>query len=238
MSRLPEYARLISCKLLSKWLPCLYTLLAVDMTFTVLYVLYGRRDPNFSLDEGSYSEISQHLKEAFIAVLLVVLALRARSFLYFGWSLVFLYIWLDDALQIHETLGDAVSEELGLPSVFGVPPQQLGELVGWAFFGLVFLIVVAPMHHFSRDLVSKQRSRVLLMLLAVFALPTVVLDTVHSSLRRTLDAPQLNFLLGIGEDVGEMVVMSTIVWYVLLTVELTVKQQGAFSRASRSNILR
>jgi hypothetical protein len=188
------------------------------VAFIVLHILYGGADHSFSLtEESSYPEMFQHLKEAFIAVLLVVSALRVRSFLYFGWSLLFLYVWLDDALQIHETVGDRLSEEIGFPSVFGLPPHHLGELVTWAFFGLVLSIVIAPMHHFSHDLVSKQRSRVLLMLLAVFVLPAIVLDMVNSMVRHMLDAPLLDFLIAIGEDGGEMVAMSTIVWFALLT---------------------
>jgi hypothetical protein len=226
-----KYLRLIRGKLQSKWLVCLCLLLAADLAFIVLDVLlitdvlYIRRGHrNFSLGgEHSYPETFQHFKEALITLLLVILALRVRSFLYFGWSLLFLYLWLDDTLSVHETLGDKVGEGLGLPSVFGLPPDHIGEVVVGGCFGLLFLIVIAAAYRFSYDPVPKQRSQVLLMLLAVFVFFAVAIDVVDS-IAYTLGAGQLAFLLYISEDGGEMVAMSILVWFVVL---LTAEQQGA-----------
>jgi hypothetical protein len=87
--------------LLSKRLPYLYLLLAVDAAFIFLHILYRETDRwQFDLwQEESYAEAFQHYKEFLIVLLLGMLAVRLQSFLYLSWSLLFLYILLDDTFM-------------------------------------------------------------------------------------------------------------------------------------------
>jgi hypothetical protein len=225
-----KYVRLIRDKLQSKWLFCLCLLLAVDVAFIVLHVLYGRKDSPFSiLNEYTYAETFQHFQEAFITLLLVILALRVGSFLYFGWSLLFLYVWIDDSLQVHETVGTKVGEGLGSQSVLGLPHPPIGEAVMAGCIGPLFLLFIATAHRFSYDPVSKQQSKVLLVLLGVYVFFAFALDGAHT-IASALQAEPWRNLLAIGEDGGEMVVMSIILWFVLLTAEQQVASREQVGR--------
>lgn len=117
--------------------------------------------------------------------------------------------------------------------MFGLEPDDLGELAVYAFFGFFFLIIVTVAYRLSYHRVSKQRSKHLLILLVFLVLFTVALDIFHALMRYLLPQWEIlnNVVLVIAEDGSEMVVMSVILWFVWLTA----KQQGAFyiSQASR-----
>jgi hypothetical protein len=227
VGKLTIYSYLFKGRWLSKKLPYLYLLLAVDVAFIVLHVLYGTEhilsgkvNPSFFLGrEESYAETLQHGKEGFIVLLLGLLAARQRSFLYLIWALLFLYLGLDDALEIHENLGYVLSNELGFSPIFGLGTQALGELTVWAFFGFFFFTAIATTYRFSPDRLSKEQSRYLFMLLILFAIPTIALDMGHDMVHKMWPSWQLQILLTIPEDGGELFALSVIVWYVLLMRE-------------------
>jgi hypothetical protein len=64
------------------------------------------------VQERGYSEIFQYIKEYWIALLLGALAVRQRSVLYLGWSLLFFYLLLDDSLTIPGNISEIATERL------------------------------------------------------------------------------------------------------------------------------
>jgi hypothetical protein len=227
VSKLTRYCYLIKGKWLSKRLPYLYLLLAVDIAFIVLHILYGTKhilygkiNPSFFLGkEESYAEIFQHGKEGFIVLPLGLLAARRRSFLYLTWALLFLYLGLDDTLEIHENVGYALSTALNFSPTFGLGTQALGELAVYVFFGFFFFTSIATTYHFSRNQLAKEHSKYLSMLLIVFAIPAIALDMGSDIVNKALPDWLSQSLLAIPEDGGELVALSVIVWYVLLMGE-------------------
>jgi len=121
----------------------LLLLLAADLIFVGLQILHAlgfAGDPRFSLGaERGYAEIYQYVKLFWTASLLSWFALEMREGLYGVGSLLFGYLLLDDALEIHESAGRAIVDVLGIPSALGLRGQDYGEVGVSALAGLVFL---------------------------------------------------------------------------------------------------
>jgi hypothetical protein len=86
-------------------------------------------NPLFSLEkDGGYPEIYQYIKELWIVGLLLSILIKTRAVGYSIWALLFLYLLLDDALQIHETFGVYIATELKLTPSLGLRATDFGEL--------------------------------------------------------------------------------------------------------------
>ncbi|AFZ18051.1 hypothetical protein [Allocoleopsis franciscana] len=193
----------------------LYLFLVTDLAFIVIHLVYVHADvlsnPSFSLDqERGYSEIFQYIKEYWIALLLGALAVKQRSALYLGWSLLFFYLLLDDSLTIHEILGAIISEKLDLQAVFNLRALDFGELIVSAGVGLFFLFFLAIAYRFASR-IPRETSKSLIIMFLVLAVFGIAVDMLHSMLRFSLFWEPLLAML---EDGGEMVVMSVIAWFV------------------------
>jgi hypothetical protein len=190
----------------------LLLLLAADAVF-ILIESYS--SPRFAFKEGRYGEMFGYFQEGFIVLLLGLLAVRARQPWYFVWVSYFLYFLLDDSLGIHEKAGRLLYKGLDLPrSMFEMPTRDLGQLVVFAFLGLLFLAVVGAAYYFG-DRTFKEVSRNLLMMLAVLIFCSVVVDVIHVYVNVNAHEAQLLIdLLALLEEGGELVIVSVILWYV------------------------
>ena len=112
----------------------LFLLLAGDLGFMLLFVLY-RRTPLLNSDlfhigmDRSYPEMFQYLQTFAAALLLLAIARRRRVAAYLAWQPVFFYLLIDDAFQVHERLGGWLVRDLTLTRPLGLRLQDLGELL-------------------------------------------------------------------------------------------------------------
>lgn len=205
---------------ISNWstrLLCL--LLATDFIFILLHLVHAYTDfisnPSFSLiQERGYAEIFQYVKEYWIVLSLGILLIKNYSYLYLGWFLLFIYILLDDSLEIHEKLGVVLSNKLAFLPWFNLRAVDFGELVVSVLFGLFFLSFITTAYRFS-DRISREMSRALIVMLFALAIFGIVFDMIHIAVK----SPLLEPILGLLEDGGEQVVMSVIAWFVFLIPE-------------------
>jgi hypothetical protein len=206
----------------------LFLLLAIDAIFILLNKIYLDTnllsDQRFllRLDRG-YAEIFGYLMEGCIILVLCALAVRARQPLYFVWATLFLYILLDDFLMLHEIiLGPSALAFLGLEwedRVLGINAPDLVEDAAVALLALVILSIMLVVYHLG-DRTFKKVSIGLFVLLAALAFFGVVVDLMHAAIRRSpshREYADVSRLLGIIEDGGELVVVSLILWFVLLS---------------------
>jgi hypothetical protein len=202
-------------------------LLAVDAIFILLHVLFDLgllSDRRFLLGrDNGYAEMFGYLKEGGIILASCALAVRARQSLYVAWAALFLYMLLDDSLLLHErVLGSALRQILGLGRkdvVLGMNARDLVENTMLALLALLILGIMVVVYHFG-DRAFKKMSRGLFILLAALAFCGVVVDFIHavivrSTLRR--EYSEVNSLLAILEDGGELVIISFILWFVVLS---------------------
>ena len=161
-----------------------------------------------------YAEFYQYMKEYWIVILLLIIAYKRKKLIYFSWSLIFLYVLLDDSLKLHERIGVTISELLEFQPLFGLRAQDFGELSVSILFGTVLFSFLALLY-FKSKVEAKKISNNLLVLFFSLVFFGVLIDMIgmifhgEGSLFRHL----LNHLIIIIEDGGEMFVMSVIVWY-------------------------
>lgn len=186
----------------------LLLLLAADALFVAVHVWGSLAHPDWRLlsieADNGYGELFQYLKFLWLALLLARLAWRRRAVGYLAWSLLFAYLLLDDMLRLHEDLGAALAEDLGLRPWLGLRAKDLGELAVTAIAALLLLAPLslawlrggAAFRALSRSLARR------LLLLAGFG---VLLDLLASALH---PVGGWRLLLGTLEDGGEMVAAS------------------------------
>jgi len=190
----------------------LYLCIATDIAFIGLNVLYEMsavvNDAALKITEDrGYAEVFQYIKEFWIAGLLLTLALRTYSLLYFAWSLLFSYVLLDDALRIHETL----SKVIRFPSLLGLNRRASGEIIIFGVIGLCFLILVAVTYRLGSPL-ARSASRFLAVMVLALGFTGVFIDGLHIVVQVELLDPIFTIL----EDGGEMIIMSLTLSFVLL----------------------
>ena len=194
---------------LSKYV--LLLLFLADLLFILLHGLFHLHLlPNnlFSLyTDAGYAEIYQYGKEIFIVACLCLLAARRKQLVYLPWALLFLYIFADDSLRIHERLGSVLAQNLNIKPVFGLRSQDLGELGVFTGFGIVLLFFIGAAY-ISSARHEKVVSRQLFYRLLALAFFGIFIDGFHVA------APWGQSLWGTLEDGGELLIMSMILTYV------------------------
>ncbi len=194
----------------------LLLLLSADIAFIVLYILQSSPmfapNPLLELEQDyGYASIYMFIQELWIVLLVVAIFIQTKEMGYISWSALFTYLLCDDALCIHERLGSRVAQDLDLAPIFGLRPQDVGELVVLAIPILLLLILIA-WSYFRGSTNFKTITNDLLVLLSVFACFGIVLDMVHVAVKHEL----LYYILGIIEEGGEMIAISLVAWYVFL----------------------
>lgn len=151
-----------------------------------------------------------------IAVIFFQIWRRDRQPIFAVLAGIHLYLFLDDSLEVHEHIGKLLARVFDLPAVYGLRPNDLGELLNWGGVGIA--VVLALIFGFLR---SSSHARIFscafILLFVVLAFFGIFLDAVHILTRQFagLFGDFAEFLLAILEDGGEMVVASGMVAFAL-----------------------
>jgi hypothetical protein len=193
----------------------LLLLVAADITFIALHLVNVEtgwfHGVPLSLEaDGGLPETYQYIKIFWIVLCLASTFWRTRVRLYGYWALVFAFLLVDDAGQIHERVGAWLGRSYAVPVAFGLRPNDIGELTFAVVVGLAMLALVG----FASWRVGEQARRVsrdILCLVLVLAFIGVPVDTLHviAYFQRSLLAQ----VLLVVEDGGEMLVMSALMAY-------------------------
>ncbi|MGI0484830.1 hypothetical protein ACN4EK_05275 [Pantanalinema rosaneae CENA516] len=198
----------------------LVPLLALDLAFILLHIAARMthvvpNEPQFLItQDGGYAEQFQYVKLLLIVLGLGLLAIRQRSRIFFTWTGIFLYILLDDALELHERLGFLLEAAWQLPAIGGLRGQDLGELLVFASVGIISLISLVWSYRTERQPATRRTSVYLFVLLLLFAVFGGVVDMVHMAVSAIASPLWLQRLFTILEDGGEMVMVSIIAAFV------------------------
>jgi hypothetical protein len=194
----------------------LIMLVAADLAFIVLHVIYVEtsllRGRPFSLEaDNGLPEAYQYVKQFWVALCMIGLYRRTREITYVGVGVVFAFLLMDDAFQIHEHFGKWLAAQYTLPVAFGLRPDDIGELLFAAGIGVVtFSLIGIGYWRGGPDarIVTRDIS-ILILLLAGLG---VGVDVIH--VISYFKAPLLAQFLLILEDGGEMIVVSMTAAYV------------------------
>lgn len=155
--------------------------------------------------ERGYAEVVQYIKEYWVALCFVALAWRSRSPIYLVLAATFVYLFLDDAVEIHERGGIALEQTLALQPLLGLRAQDIGEVLVSATAGSILLAAGLVAYRFS-DVRSQRTARLTAAAVLVLAFFGVGVDLLHQAFEETW----LAFPMEVVEDGGELLVMSGI----------------------------
>jgi hypothetical protein len=191
----------------------LLLLVLTDMVFVILHILHIYTDLlssslySLSRDRG-YAEFFQYTKELWIVVLFFLLGIKQRRRLYFVFSLLFLYFLFDDSFEFHEASGGLLADLFFLQPVLGLRAVDIGELLVSALFGLLFSLSIL-LFYFLSDPIARRVAAYLVGMIVLLAGFGVLMDMVEIIVTH----PEINRILVIIEEAGEMLVMSLIAWF-------------------------
>jgi hypothetical protein len=135
--------------------------------------------------------------------------LRYRYFINLGWQTLFVYIFLDDSLRIHERGGKVIAQHFFIVPIAGLRAQDFGELIVSAFFGLLMLSLLSIGYYYASSR-FRSISRQLVGLVSLLVSIGVIFDIVHPM----LDPSYQNIVFEVLEEGGEMLMISVMAWYV------------------------
>lgn len=196
----------------------LLLLLSADFVFTLLHIIFHTLGPNSLI--CNISELCSHqnanvyhLVKLFWIIILLAFILKSTKYSgYVSWILTFVFLLLDDALLLHQTVGDRIAYNFGtyLPPDLGLP-SRFFELAVLAIAGLLLLVVVAwTFLHGPGEF--RKVSNDLLLFIAALVFFGLIVDLATAI--KLGSAAVLGLV--IVEDAGELVIDSLIVWYVFL----------------------
>jgi hypothetical protein len=194
----------------------LLALLGADIAFVLAHYLLtkgvlGNALFSLELDRG-YAEFFQYAKVFSIAMMLLAVTARSRIAGYGVWALLFVYLLLDDAFQIHEDFGGYLASRLEFAPAIGLRAQDFGELAVSVIAAVVFLSLLA-LFYSSAAGGFRKASRHLLVLLVALAFFGIFVDLLHVAVKMGW---KITWLFGVIEDGGEMVAVSFMAAYVFL----------------------
>lgn len=198
----------------------LLLLLSADFVFTVLHIIYHTLGPNSFICNISGLCSHQivnayHLVKLFWIIILLAYILKLTRYSgYVSWIVTFVFFLLDDALLLHQIVGDQIAYNFGtyLPPDLSLP-SRFFELAVLAIAGMLLLVVVAWAYLHGPGEFRKV-SNDLLLFIAALVFFGIIVDLATAI--KLGSAAVLGLV--IVEDAGELVVDSLIVWYVFLLV--------------------
>ena len=192
----------------------LLLLLSADFAFNLFHVTKHTLVSHSSLyyKLSAYLEIYHLIKLFWVVVLFAYLLAITRCSGYLAWILVFTFFLIDDALLIHQNIGDQIAKafDASLPQKLSLQPR-IFELSVLALAGTVLLVIVAWAYIHSSHTFRKISKDILLFIAALVFFGVIV------DLAGAINlGPAVISGLDLVEDGGEMVVYSLILWYVFL----------------------
>ena len=180
----------------------LLPLLAIDLVFIGGHLLRWGEAWRLDLD-GGWGERWGYVKEAAIAVALLVVYRRSRQPIYAAWAAVFAYVLADDALMLHERGGKALARLFDFQPMFGLRFNDWGELLVSAVAGSL-LLAVSWLAFQRSDATARWDSKILLGLFVVLVFFGVVVDMAHIALA----SAGFHVRMLVLEDGGELLALS------------------------------
>lgn len=150
----------------------------------------------------------QYLKYLLIILTIIYIMRSKKIYNYVSWLFLFVLLLLDDSLQFHERFGRWAVDRFNYTSMFGLRPQDLGELTYIAVFGPILLLF------WYSDIIMEIKKLEKLILILVCFLPYfffgVVVDMLHILVP---DNRYIKLFMLVLEDGGEMITLSFMTWY-------------------------
>lgn len=172
-------------------------------------VIFADIDLKFYLSaERGYAETFQYIKFLWITLLFIYIMHATKQISYLSWVIAFSYLLFDDAMQIHEILGNFFAQSFNFNPKLNLRHQDYGELLV-SFISGSILIALLSWAYVREDVLFRKRSKDIGLLVSGLIFFGVFIDFLNEAVnRRVVDHS------GVIEDGGEMLFTSLILWYV------------------------
>ena len=210
-----------------------YVLLGIDFAFAIasltrqhLGSIFDEVLLSISRDDG-YAENFQYIKLAAIIGLLGFCAISERSTAVGGWAVIFSILLLDDRLAIHERVGAKLAEWLSFSDMFNLRSIDFGEMMVFATWGIIAVVILAVTYRHNRSTVDKQIFKGLFLSLVGLAVFGGFFDMLHIVVLNSIGLSVLGeHLFEILEDGGEMVIVSLALYFIYqIAVDILAKHK-------------
>lgn len=195
-----------------------YLLILSDLVFILLHCLvrlgiFERYYKILSLNiDQSMPEAFQYVKELWIVLLLIITYIKRKEAVYLIWTLLFTFFLIDDFAGIHENLGGIISKGTSFIPAMDFISKDLGEFLGVAIIGLIFLGVFL-IAFFKSKRKGRRASVTLGFLVSALLFFGIAVDLIHAAFRGS--SMVIYEFLALVEDGGEMLVMTLILWFAI-----------------------
>lgn len=199
----------------------IFLLIALDIIFIIthvlfVYLIFIRVQFDWSVSkafqinyDGGYPEIFQYLKYFLIILIIIYIMHSKKIYNYVSWLFLFVLLLLDDAFQFHERFALWIVDRFNYTSMFGLRPQDLGELTYIGTFGPILLLFLILGYYYGNEKIRKTYID-LGLLFALFLFFGVVVDMLHQLVGENRYSTLFMVIL---EDGGEMITLSFMTWY-------------------------
>jgi hypothetical protein len=192
--------------------PLLLLLLGTDIIFITIHVwLWARGDLPWEFNLGrqaSYPEIFQYLKWLTATLLCVFAFVHRRDALYLAWAALFLYLLLDDSLELHETISAVLAQNYQVAARYGLRGKDFMEIAVSLSAATVLLGAIALCYWRSKEDPARALTRGLLPWLVLLAFCGIALEMVKRQLRTIYGWGWVSIIGEVLEDGGEMIAAS------------------------------
>ncbi len=213
-------------------------LLFTDLAFISLHTFEFMspliNNPLLSLEKDhGFPEMFQYIKWFWIIILLVVISITRESLHFVTWGFLFLYLLVDDALEIHETVGKLIAGYFPTTPPFGIRPQDLGEITVTCIAGGIFSVLIFLAYIRGSEAFRKATHNLVLLIVALVFFG-VFIDLVHVVAHFSDSISwKVTAVLAVVEDGGEMIVASLILWYIfMIALQVKVTNVPLFNKIS------
>jgi hypothetical protein len=198
-------------------------LIAMDALMIAIYVamslpspLQAHAWPRLMLDvDRSLPEVLLYGKWLAVLFLMVRAANRGGGAICLSLAMTFLIIASDDSFSLHEDGGLLLSRSLHFPSILGLRPTDLGELMIWAMLGAIVVVSLA-VGWLKSSRLQRRMAMPMLLIFAALIGAGIGVDMLHVAI--TENMPQglaqtlVNIVLTLMEDGSELVLGTLAVW--------------------------
>jgi hypothetical protein len=195
----------------------LCVLLITDFSFFALHICHSivgiPSDGAVAISRPrGFPETVQYVKFFWAALLFLLMWTRHHRLTYILFAGVFLYLLVDDACEIHESIGIWFEGKYPDLIFLGTTPEHIGEALALMGCGSVVLIALA-IGYLRAPLSERALLRPGMWMLGIFAFFAFVVDTMHAPFYG--DKWYIDRIFQFIEEGGEMISMSFILAYVL-----------------------
>ncbi|WP_412069627.1 hypothetical protein [Rubrivirga sp. IMCC43871] len=197
--------------------PTFLVLLALFLTVDVFLIgmflpfkLGWVSDPSFKLgQDGGFGELFGYAKALWIGLCAAAIAIRTRQPVFAAFAALFLMFLADDAGMLHEYWGVRIGDALGIGTVLGMRPHDVGEILFVGSWAGPILVMGALSYWKSRP-AARRVAHVGLVGIGALAAFGIGMDVVHQIAMAGPEVNGLHTLLTTIEEGGEMMVLSVL----------------------------